>query len=137
MHFSPVFALLSILSLTVSTSAHRGCSTPLPANLTAGGPSQPFNITSGGRNRSYLLHIPTNYDINTPAPLIISYHGAGETPAISESSSLFSSSVYNQDFVVAYPAGVGVGRFLLYPYLSHLPNKISLACLGRRIILDL
>src|SRR5262245_47911605 len=34
-------------------------------------------LTVGGRERSYLVHVPKSYDGRTPAPVVLVFHGGG------------------------------------------------------------
>ena len=53
-----------------------GCSVarPLPAGTTT------QRISSGGHTRSYLLHVPPQYDGITRAPVVMMFHGLGGDP---------------------------------------------------------
>ena len=46
-------------------------SRPLPAGTTT------QTIESGGRERSFLLHVPPGYDGTTRAPVVVMFHGLG------------------------------------------------------------
>ena len=70
------------------------------------------NVTSV---RNYRIHLPINYNINNPTALIISYHGAGETPRIHERQSQLSNVLYNPDMIVVYPEGFNVSFRLNRP----------------------
>ncbi|MBD8606608.1 hypothetical protein IFT73_07050 [Aeromicrobium sp. CFBP 8757] len=48
---------------------------PLPSGTTT------RTIESGGRERSYLLHVPPGYDGTTRAPVVLMFHGLGGDPA--------------------------------------------------------
>ncbi|KAL9109764.1 MAG: hypothetical protein Q9227_005633 [Pyrenula ochraceoflavens] len=60
---------------------------------------------SGGLNRSYLIYLPESYKTNTPAPLILSYHGRTKDAAEQELLSQFSNPTYNPDAIAVYPNG--------------------------------
>ncbi len=47
---------------------------PLPGGTTT------QTLTSGGRERSYLLHVPPGYDGTTRAPVVMMFHGLGGDP---------------------------------------------------------
>jgi polyhydroxybutyrate depolymerase len=57
-------------------SAPAGCSIarPLPAGTTT------QEITSGGRTRTYLMHVPPGYDGTTQSPVALMFHGLGGDP---------------------------------------------------------
>jgi polyhydroxybutyrate depolymerase len=37
----------------------------------------PFKLQHGGQERTYLIHIPTGYRSDTPAPVVFAFHGGG------------------------------------------------------------
>ncbi len=64
------------------------------------------SIHVDGSPRTYLLHLPTNYDGSTELPLIIAMHGGfGSGPQL-ETQSKLSEKADNADFIVVYPEGV-------------------------------
>lgn len=103
-----------------------GCGKPLPAKVTPGGASANISIFSGGLNRSYLIHVPRNYDINTPVPLILSYHGRAKNASEQELLSQFSNSSYNPNAIAVYPQGVAVSNPL--PRFKLDPSYAFFAC---------
>jgi polyhydroxybutyrate depolymerase len=66
-------------------------------------------IISSGRKREYLLHVPGSYDPATPAPLVISLHGATNWPAYQMKISRWNAAADEHGFLVVYPAGTGTG----------------------------
>lgn len=95
----------------VATTSTSGCSSALPDKQSPGGDSHQVAFTqSNGVKRVYLIHIPSNYDINTPAPLIFSFHGHGKTAAQQEGLSQFSNegTGYNPNAFAVYPQGLTV-----------------------------
>ena len=76
--------------------------------------SESINSTCCGdvtATRNYNIHLPSNYDPDTPTALIVSYHGAGETMKEHEEESQLSKEPYNHSMIVVYPQGVGVSTF--------------------------
>lgn len=75
-------------------------------------------ITSGGLQRTFLVHLAPSYG-RQPQPLIINYHGYSWTSQIMERSTQMDSTADKYGFVVVYPQGVddppswnaGVGAF--------------------------
>ena len=86
----------------------QGCGLSLPGCLTPGGDSTSFTIQSSGGNRSYLLYIPVEYQINTPAPLVFSFHGNDRTSYEQEALSQFSDPTINNNYIAVYPQGLDV-----------------------------
>lgn len=72
------------------------------------GQTREFSFDSSGGSRSYRIHLPANYDTNTPKPLLLAYHGAGNNPAAFEGETRFSDESINPDMITVYPAGVNV-----------------------------
>ncbi|CEJ79864.1 hypothetical protein VHEMI00079 [[Torrubiella] hemipterigena] len=70
------------------------------------GQTREFSFDSSGGSRTYRIHLPSNYDTNTPKPLLIAYHGAGNNPAAFESETRFSDESINPNMITVYPAGV-------------------------------
>ncbi|KAG9630820.1 alpha/beta-hydrolase, partial [Aureobasidium melanogenum] len=99
----------AVFSALAQSAATSGCGNPLSSQLTQGGASQTNSLnftTSGGVLRSYLLHIPSSYNINTPAPIAFSYHGRTETPQDQESISGMSNETMNPNYLVVYPQAI-------------------------------
>ncbi|HWC20961.1 MAG TPA: prolyl oligopeptidase family serine peptidase [Flexivirga sp.] len=70
------------------------------------GASAKYEITSGDDTRTYILHLPKNYEQHRNWPLIVAYHGRGSTGTEIEGFSGLSSL----PAVVAYPNGeIGTG----------------------------
>lgn len=93
------FALLACLQNALAAGS-------LPKGVSPGGNSSDLSITlSGGDDRDYLLHIPRNYDENSPTGLIFAFAGRGSDNAHTESFTKFSDPDFNPDMVVVYPQG--------------------------------
>ncbi|PLB54532.1 putative ferulic acid esterase [Aspergillus steynii IBT 23096] len=103
---SAVIAFSSITGLTTAAGSN-GCGKPLPKHQSAGGDShQTHFTTSDGTERTYLIHIPSNYDTNTPVPLIFSFHGRSGNSANQEGLSQFSNEDWNPNGIAVYPQGL-------------------------------
>lgn len=44
-----------------------------------GGPTLRHQIHSGGRERSFRVHLPEGYEAAKPSPLVVVYHGRGSS----------------------------------------------------------
>lgn len=87
----------------------RGCGLGLPSTIHTGGQGESNRVsltTADGRQRSYLLHIPTGYDKNRAHPLVFSFHGRDENAAHQEELSRFSDRDLNPHMIAVYPEGV-------------------------------
>lgn len=88
-----------------------GCGKPLAANLGAG-KTTTRAVASGGSNRSYLLHVPANYDTGKPAPVVLNFHGFGSNPEQQNAVSAFVPVSDREGFILVTPDG-GLGwRFM-------------------------
>jgi polyhydroxybutyrate depolymerase len=60
----------------------------------------------GGRDRTFLVHLPPGYDPDRPHPLVLLFHGGLGTGMQMESSAQMSPIADRERFVVVYPDGV-------------------------------
>lgn len=67
-------------------------------------------IGSSGRERRYLLHVPSSYDRTKPTALVISMHGAAGWPAQQMNLSRWNRLADEHGFIVVYPSGTGTPR---------------------------
>ncbi len=70
-------------------------------------------LSIDGRERSYLVHIPPQYDPEKPTPVVLAFHGAGTNAVVMATSSGLSAKADQEGFIVVYPNGTGKGRLLL------------------------
>lgn len=111
--FLPSLLLLSSTLLFPSISAKSaGCGKDLPvAQSPPGGASHQTSFKqSDGTARTYLIHIPSNYDKNTPVPLIFSFHGRSKNSSEQEALSQFSNESLNPNGIAVYPQGIKVRK---------------------------
>lgn len=66
-----------------------------------------YNLNYGDFDRSYILHIPPNYNNSTSVPLVIVLHGGGGSAEDIEKVTGFSKKADEEGFIVVYPQGVG------------------------------
>lgn len=90
----------NIIAASQNTSS-PGCSK-------SGGDSTPGTSTETIRDRSYLLSIPLEYSPDTPAPLILSFHGGGQTSSIQLDADQLTNENVNDKYIVVYPEAVDV-----------------------------
>jgi polyhydroxybutyrate depolymerase len=60
-----------------------------------------------GRTRSYLVHVPRNFDPSRPAPVILAFHGGGTNAKTMVRFSGLSEMANRSGFLVVYPNGSG------------------------------
>jgi polyhydroxybutyrate depolymerase len=82
----------------------------LPSRLTPG--EYEVSVTHGGRSRYYLVYIPESASVGRPLPLLIAFHGGGGNPSQFKRSAGIDQVAEREGFLVVYPAGTGIGRFL-------------------------
>ncbi|KAI9840947.1 MAG: hypothetical protein M1838_003827 [Thelocarpon superellum] len=101
-----VLHTLTWLTVLAVTQVQAACGDKLPNGVTAGGSSTKHEILSSGGKRSYLLHVPSNYDTHKPTPLVLSYHGHTKNCSEQEGLSQFSNEEYKLDAIAVYPQGL-------------------------------
>lgn len=102
------FCLLSSGLLAIASAARSsGCGKALQSKDKVGKSDNRDFRTSDDTDRTYIIHIPTNYKKDTPVPLIFSFHGHGKTAAGQEKLSQFSNEDpdYNPNGIAVYPQG--------------------------------
>jgi polyhydroxybutyrate depolymerase len=78
---------------------------------TPGPGTKSVSFEFGGRDRSYLIHVPASYHDREPVPLIVVLHGGGQSPASAEHMSHMSEKAEHRNFIVIYPSGTSrLGR---------------------------
>ena len=80
--------------------------------LSAGDHSR--KLTIDGRERTYLVHVPTKYDHDEPTPVVLVLHGAATNAAITVSFTGMSQKSDEAGFIAVYPNGTGLGPFLTW-----------------------
>lgn len=80
---------------------------------TANGPQDhSHRLRFGGRNRSYEVHLPPNYDGKTPLPVVLTLHGGGGNATAARRQSQMDKTADRFGFIAVYPEGTsGAGRF--------------------------
>jgi polyhydroxybutyrate depolymerase len=113
----------NVLTATPTTTSSSGTASPstsdggivnVPLATTGCGKAPPIapgtsadaTLTSGGRQRTYRLHVPAGYDPRQMTPMVLSFHGHGGTALQQERFSQYSPLADQQHFLVVYPQGV-------------------------------
>jgi polyhydroxybutyrate depolymerase len=68
----------------------------------------------GGLDRSYLVHVPKNYDGKTPMPVVLALHGAAMNGPMMAVFFGLNEKADEAGFIVVYPSGTGMGIFLTW-----------------------
>ena len=84
-------------------ASRAGC---VQTSTIAEGTSANRLVVSGGHQRSYRLHVPTNYNANVLTPLVLAFHGDGGSGADLEAYTGLSTTADASGFLVAYPDGM-------------------------------
>lgn len=95
-HIVPIYGNI------IRTRGSAGCGTP----HTVDGASHNHSVSTNGGKRDYRLHLPGTYDSDTPAPVVISYHGHGQNMVEQETLSQFSNDAINPNMIAVYPQGL-------------------------------
>jgi poly(3-hydroxybutyrate) depolymerase len=64
------------------------------------------SIPVGQLARTYLLHVPASYAGTSAVPLVLDFHGMGDTPERQKSMSGFAALSDSQGFIIAWPTGI-------------------------------
>jgi polyhydroxybutyrate depolymerase len=98
----PVLWLAVVAALCALLSSAPGCAR---LRRSAGEPAL-LHITSGGIDRTYILHVPPADPGPKGYPLVLSYHGHGGDGAGQERLTGMDVTADANSFIVAYPDGV-------------------------------
>ncbi len=79
------------------------CATTLALNI---GDNQ-ATLQHEGRSRRYIVYVPGSIALDGANPLVLDFHGSGDTAARQESWSGWREKADQEGFVVVYPEGVG------------------------------
>jgi polyhydroxybutyrate depolymerase len=73
-----------------------------------------LSVRHDGRTRRYLVHVPPAAENGRALPLLLSFHGAGGTPAGQQRFSHTDSVADREGFLVVYPEGTDSGGLLVW-----------------------
>jgi len=91
------------------------------------------SLTVDELKRSYHFHLPKNYDVAKPTPVVLVLHGAGTNGKIMELFCGMSAQADQSGFIAVYPNGTGSGEIFLTwnagafpgPLANKRPNDIN------------
>jgi polyhydroxybutyrate depolymerase len=72
--------------------------------LKAGDTTQSVQV--GSTNRSYVLHVPSQYTGNTAVPLVLDFHGLSGSGSGERSSSPYPAQTDKEGVIMAFPSGM-------------------------------
>lgn len=96
----PSLLSMGIISVPLASG---GCGKPAPVPP---GESIQQSITSGDVHRTYLLHLPPDYESGAELPLVLSFHGHASFAGEQEKRTGLSKLADQEGFVAVYPQGL-------------------------------
>jgi len=107
----PMIAMLTMMLLCRASIAQE----PSPKTTDPLGPGDHTRtIMMGEQKRTYLVHIPKDYDPKKPAPVVLALHGAAMNGSMMVWFSGLNKTSDAAGFIVVYPSGTGTGPFLTW-----------------------
>jgi len=109
------------------TLLYSGCSASLPKDHPAGPKTykNSMDIRIMGARRTYLVHIPSDYNPQKPLPLVVVIHGAFDTAQGMEKFSGFSDLADREGFIAMYPNGMGIFGYFQHWNAGHCCGKAA------------
>lgn len=80
------------------------------------------SISSGGLDRTYILHVPPSYDGASAMPLVIGLHGFGSDARDQALYSRFPQKADAEGFIVVSPNGSGTPQMWTFPGLGDVDD---------------
>ncbi len=102
---------LALAGLMVLVTFAQGA--PKPADSLGAG-DHTRTLMMGEQQRTYLVHVPKDYDPKKPAPVVLALHGAAMNGPMMVWFSGLNKKSDEAGFIVVYPSGTGVGSFLTW-----------------------
>src|SRR5262245_7525870 len=97
-----IAASTGIVFVPAAAHADNGCSVAPP---TSPGTTLKATMQSGGIKRTYLLHLPSDYRQGEARPLILAFHGRGQTPKAMQTY----TALDKLPAITVYPQGTETG----------------------------
>ncbi len=114
------FVLLAAILLGLSMDADAGARRKKEKNVEnktlsdsdkAGGGQQTGDfrreLSFGGDNRFYEIHVPASYKAGKKVPMVMVFHGGGGNPGAVRTTTGFDAISDREGFIVIYPGGTG------------------------------
>ncbi|KAI0977237.1 carbohydrate esterase family 1 protein [Xylaria arbuscula] len=112
----PLYSILGFIAASVTPALAAPALTGGVATRATGGCGKTHlftgvttyhGLTSSGRDRSYSVHLPGDYDKSEPYPVVIGFHGSSSIGLFFEVDTKLSDSRYSANKIMVYPNGVG------------------------------
>jgi len=105
-------SLWSVIALTMLLCrASIGQEAPHTNNELLGPGDHTRKLMAGENERTYLVHVPKDYDPKKPTPVVLALHGAAMDGSMMVWFSGLNKKSDESGFIVVYPSGTGVGPF--------------------------
>ena len=111
---NPFLIIVIVLMFTFFVRNGNAASLPGYADTKPGTYKHKIDLRVNGFRRSYLVHIPKNYDQTKPTPLVVALHGSFDTAKKMARRTEFSELADREGFIVLYPNGI-----TLFGWLQH------------------
>jgi polyhydroxybutyrate depolymerase len=111
-----------------------------PGTLEAQSGETRQTLVAGGVARSYLLFVPSGYQVGRPLPVVLVFHGGGSRARAMTTHTQFTRVAERERFAVVYPEGLdgrwndGRGYGASHDDVAFV--RALLDTLGRRVTLD-
>jgi polyhydroxybutyrate depolymerase len=97
-----MFSVLPLIALLAVTGAGLG-----PGDSVR-------SVKMGDEMRTFLVHVPKNYDAKKPTPVVLVFHGAFTNGAITVLFTGMNAKSDEAGFIAVYPNGTGAGDTFLF-----------------------
>ncbi len=105
--FRTLWSVLALAMLLCRASLAQEAS---PTNNDPLGPGDHTRtVLMGEQKRTYLIHVPKDYDPKKPTPVVLALHGAAMDGSMMVRFSGLNAKSDDAGFIVVYPSGTGVG----------------------------
>ncbi len=113
--FWQVILIVGLTSLTSIGQDKPAADAPVDAEHIALSPGDHVrHIVVGERKRTYIVHVPVEYDAKKPTPVVLALHGAGMNGSMMVWFTGLNKTSDTKGFIVVYPSGTGTGSFLTW-----------------------
>ena len=103
-----MMTMLALLRLAIAATILGNVTLVAAAETLEPGPGDHTRtLVHDGRQRSYLVHLPTNYHGSRPLPVVLLFHGGGSNARQFLRFTGFNATADQHGFIAVYPNGTG------------------------------
>ncbi|EGX48091.1 hypothetical protein AOL_s00081g87 [Orbilia oligospora ATCC 24927] len=102
-----ILATIALIASTVVADDDRTPGCGKDVSSAAIGKTQKVSITSSGNNRTFMVHLPQDYDSDEDYPVILGFHGAPGVGLHFEADTMFSMPRWGNGKIFVYPDALG------------------------------